>query len=169
MGDDYLEGFQGTQEVVVVAHQAQAVEEWTDDVALFGELDYVLWFQWEHDHELCDNVGELWDARVEELQEVLQNVDVHESARWRAGNLVLNRVLATNGIELLEQWRRWLSIGVEQNILKQRPHQMQVIQTEPRRMRLFRKEQNNLSEEVSYETIIWVPGQAPERETNQFL
>ena len=103
------------------------MEKRAHDVPLFGELYNVLGFEREHDHELCDDVCEFGDARVEEFQKVFQNVDVDKRAGISCGHLVLDRVLAAYGVELLEQRRRWLPVGVEQNVLEQSPHQVQVV------------------------------------------
>jgi hypothetical protein len=46
---------------------------------------------------------------------------------------------------------------------------MQIIQTEPGSMGLFSQEQDNLPEVVPDETIIRVPGQASEGESDKFL
>lgn len=72
------------------------------DVPLLSELNDVFRFEGKHDDQLGDYVRKLWNACVEELEEVLKDVYVYECTWIGCGYLVLDRVLAAYGIKLLE-------------------------------------------------------------------
>jgi hypothetical protein len=49
------------------------------NVALFGEMDDMLTFQWQHYHKLSDNVCKLRDTSLVKPQKIVEDVDVDEN------------------------------------------------------------------------------------------
>ena len=76
---------------------------------------------------------------------------------------------AADRIELYEKRRRCLSVGVEEDVLEECAHEMQVVEAESRSVRFFGEEENDLPEIVSDEGFVRVPTEASEREPDQFL
>jgi hypothetical protein len=131
VGDDDFKGLEGAEEVVVVAHEAEAVQEGLDDISLLGELDDVLAFQRKHDYQFGHDVCQLGNAGFVEPQEVVEDVDVDENGVGCVLALHLLCIPAADGVELDEKRRGGFSVGVEQDILEQRSHEVQVVEAEP--------------------------------------
>ena len=122
MRNDDFEGFESTEEIVVVTHEAETVEKRFNDIALLGELDDVLTLQWQHNHQLSNDIGQLRHSRLVKTKEVVENVDIDEDRVSRVLALHRQSVLAANSVKLDEKGRSRLSIGVEEDIFKERTH-----------------------------------------------
>ena len=154
VGDDDLEGLESAEEVVVVAHEAEAVQEGLDDVALLGKLDDVLAFEGQHDDELGDDVGQLGDAGLVELQEVVEDVHVDEDGvgPGLAGHVL--GVFVADCVELAEEGGGRLAVGVEEDVLEEGAHEVQVVQAEPAGVGLLGQEEDYLPEVVADEALV---------------
>lgn len=145
------------------------MEQRLDDVSLLCELNDMLTLQRQHYHQLRHYVSQLGYASLVKPQKIVQNIHVDKDRMRSVLTLHLLGIPAANRIELYEQRRRSLPIRVEKNILEESPHEMQVVQTEPRGMGLFGEEQNDLPEIISYERFVRIPTEASERKPYQFL
>ena len=122
----------------------------------------MLTLQRQHNDQLRHYVCQLRYARLIEPQKVVQDVDIDEDGMGCVLTLHLLGIPAADGIELNEERRRCLSVGVEEDVLEECPHEVQVVEAEARSVRLFGEEENDLPEIVSDEGLVRVPTEASE-------
>lgn len=78
VGDDDLECLESSQKVVVITHQAEAVEKRLHNVSLLCKVNNVFAFQRQHYDQLSHNVGQLRDPCLVEFEKVVQHVNIDE-------------------------------------------------------------------------------------------
>jgi hypothetical protein len=145
------------------------VQEGFDDVALFGELDDVFAFEGQHDDQFCDDVCQLGDAGLVETQEVIEDVDVDEDGVGCVLSLHSLGVAAADGVEFAEEGGCCFSVGIEEYVLEEGAHEMEVVKAEAGGVCLLRQEEDDLSEVVSDEALVGVAAQTAEGEADEFL
>lgn len=132
-------------------------------------MDYMFALQRQHDHQFSDNVSQLRDSSLVELEEVVQHIDVDEDRMrsWLASDVL--GVSTANRIEFAEQRRSCFSIWVEKNVFEESSHQVQIVKAKSAIMSFLCQKENDLSKVVSDEALIWISGEAPEGEPDEFL
>lgn len=100
MRDYNFEGFQCSKSVVVVRHQAQAMQKRLHNIPLTGEVNDMLTFEWKHDDELRYDICKFRDAGIVQEGKVIQHVDIDKDRMGlRSG---VGGVFHTKGIKLTE-------------------------------------------------------------------
>lgn len=82
MRDDDLKSFQCPQSVVIVRHQAQAVEKWLHNVTLFGKMDDMFTLERQHDDQLGNNIRKLRNPSLVQFHKILQYINIDKDGMW---------------------------------------------------------------------------------------
>lgn len=130
------------------------MEERLHNITLLGVLDDVLALEWKHNNQFGDDVCKLWYASLKQTMQIVKNINIDEWAeRWRLPLLLRLRsvVFTADRKEFVEKGRCCLSVAVIQDVLEEGPHEMEIVEREPRDVCLFYEEQHDLSEIVSNE------------------
>lgn len=119
-----------TKKVVIVTHEAETVEKRLHNIALLGKLNDVLAFQRKHDHQLCDDICQLWDTCIVKAEEIIKDINIDKDRMSCVLTLHLLCISAADSIKLYKKRRGCFSVRVEENIFEECTHKMKVIEAE---------------------------------------